>query len=145
MLWELQFVFPLLLAFVWKGFKIKSNRSKNAKTQLDRADQLWQMSKQIKIVQYCLAQYRVSVVVPREIRLFINNLPGVMKINTTPVDIILRPLSDSFERINCSNYNSTNTKKRCKRGLERSAISIYLCSLWNVQLFRYREDKQDLC
>ena len=87
------------------------------------------MSKQIKIVQYCLAQYRVSVVVPREIRLFINNLPGVMKINTTPVDIILRPLSDSFERINCPNYNSTNTKKRCKRGLERSAISIYLFSL----------------
>ena len=103
------------------------------------------MSKQIKIVQYYLAQYRVSVVVPREIRLFINNLPGVMKINTTPVDIILRPLSDSFERINCPNYNSTNTKKRYKRGLERSAISIYLFSLLNVQLFRYREDKQDLC
>ena len=53
------------------------------------------MSKQIKIVQYCLAQYRVSVVVPREIRLFINNLPGVMKINTTPVDIN----SEALERL----------------------------------------------
>lgn len=61
-----------------------------------------------------------------EIRLFINNLLGVMKINIIFVDIILRFLSDLFERINCLNYNLINIKKRYKRGLERFVILIYL-------------------